>query len=151
MIQMLICLLLWLIRCQLQHHCLVCMMHCVTKTTPIKFIDGNKLKSCRTGLTNHTRPISHHITPLVINALRSDTHTQTHRHILMCQQKWFQETRHVWPSAVWTWFKYPLKNTFTVAFLLTSSLQYYHINCAIANQKLVTDIKPVILIIYLAK
>ena len=32
------------------------------------------------GLTNHTQPISHHITPLVVNGLRSgqtDTHTHT--------------------------------------------------------------------------
>ena len=37
------------------------------------------------GLTNCTRPISHHITPLVINALRAtqtdrQTHTHTHTH-----------------------------------------------------------------------
>ena len=32
------------------------------------------------GLTNHTRPISHHITPLVITALGVDTKTNTHTH-----------------------------------------------------------------------
>ena len=65
----------------------------VTKATPIQFIDSNKLKSCRIGLANHTRPISHNITPLVMNGLGSghtdrqtdrqtdtDTDTQTHRH-----------------------------------------------------------------------
>ena len=58
------------------------MMCCVTKATPIRFITGNKLKSCRMGLTNHTQPVSHHITPLVINALEgrhTDTHTHTYR------------------------------------------------------------------------
>ena len=53
--------------------------------TPIQFIDGNKLKSCKAGLTNHTWPISHHITALVINAFggehtdgQTDRHTCTH-------------------------------------------------------------------------
>ena len=32
------------------------------------------------GLTNHTRPISYHIMPLVINALGADTERQTDRH-----------------------------------------------------------------------
>ena len=45
----------------------------VTKVMPIQFIDGNKLKSYRRGLTNYTGPMSHHITPLVINALRANT------------------------------------------------------------------------------
>ena len=49
----------------------------VTKAMPIPFIDCNKLKSCRMGLTNHTQPISHHIMPLVINVLRG-RHTHTH-------------------------------------------------------------------------
>ena len=35
-------------------------------------------KSHRTYLTNHTGSISHHITPLVINGLRMDTHANTH-------------------------------------------------------------------------
>ena len=64
--------------CQLQHLCLACMMHCVTKATPIQFINDNKLKSCKMGLTNHTWPISHHITLLVINAFGVDTQTDTH-------------------------------------------------------------------------
>ena len=35
--------------------------------------------SCRTALTNHTGPISHHITPLVINVLiGADAHTYQH-------------------------------------------------------------------------
>ena len=58
---------------------------CVTKATPIHFIDGkchiNQLKSGKshkTCLTNHTESISHHITPLVIIALGADI--QTHRH-----------------------------------------------------------------------
>ena len=57
----------------------MCTIFCATKVTPIQFIDGNKLKSCRTGLTNHTWPIPRHIMPLVIKALRSGhTHTQMH-------------------------------------------------------------------------
>ena len=58
-------------------------MHGVTKVTPIQFIDGNKLKSYRTGLTNHTRPISHDIVPLVINGLggrHTNRQTNTHKH-----------------------------------------------------------------------
>ena len=54
--------------------CMMCWW--VPKATPIQFINGNKLKSCRMGLTNHTQPISHHITPLVINALEGK-HTNT--------------------------------------------------------------------------
>ena len=47
------------------------------------FIDGNKLKSCRTGLTDHIQHISHHIMLLVINGFgcgHTDTQTHTHRH-----------------------------------------------------------------------
>ena len=55
-------------------------MRCVIKATPIQFIDGNKLKSCRTGLTNHTWPLSHPIMPLVINAFGADTQTHIQRH-----------------------------------------------------------------------
>ena len=54
------------------------MAHCDTKATPFQCIDDNILKSSTTGLTNHTQPISHHITPLVINALGGGTHTQAH-------------------------------------------------------------------------
>ena len=51
------------------------------QATLIQFINGNKLKSCRTaaGLTNHTRSISHHITLLLITAL-GDGHTDTYQH-----------------------------------------------------------------------
>ena len=58
-------------------------MCCVTKVTLVYFIDGKchikKLngKSRKTCLTNHTWPISHHIMPMVINALRG-THTCIH-------------------------------------------------------------------------
>ena len=56
------------------------MMYCLAKATPIQFINGNKLKSCRMGLTNHTQPVSHHIMPLVINALEGGhTDTQTYQ------------------------------------------------------------------------
>ena len=51
---------------------------------------------CETCLTNCTRPISHHIMPLVINALRgghTDTQTHTHTYIPMCEPKQFQENR----------------------------------------------------------
>ena len=61
----------------------MCTTRCVTKATPFQFIDGNILKSCRTGLTNHTQSISHHVTLLVINSLGS-WHTDTHTHIPMC-------------------------------------------------------------------
>ena len=44
------------------------------------------------GLINHTRPISHHITPLVINALKGKhTDRQTDTHILTCKQNRFQK------------------------------------------------------------
>ena len=83
----------WIVWHQLQLLCLACMTRCVTKATPFQFIDGNILKSCRIGLTNHTLPISHHIMPLVINVLRSGhRHTQTQTHILTRNQKRFQET-----------------------------------------------------------
>ena len=55
-----ICLLLWLVQCHFQHFCLACTIRCVTKAMPFQFIDGNILKSCRMGFTNHTRPISYH-------------------------------------------------------------------------------------------
>ena len=55
-------------------------MHCVTKAMPIHSIDGKKLKSCRTGLTNHTWSISNHIMPLVMNAIRRNIHKHTHTH-----------------------------------------------------------------------
>ena len=58
---------------------------------PFQFIDGNILKSCRMGLTNHTWPVSHYIMSLVINALGGG-HTDTHTHINR-QTKRFQETR----------------------------------------------------------
>ena len=64
---------------------------------PIHFINGKchikKLKSrkiCETCLTNHTQSISHHITPLVINALGQ---TYTHAHMPTHEPKQFQETR----------------------------------------------------------
>ena len=81
--------------------------------TPINFINGKchykQLKagiSCETCLTNHTWPISHHITPLVINALggrHTDTYTQTH--IPMREPKQFQETRYTRQKAMYAWFK----------------------------------------------
>ena len=77
-------------------------MRCVTKAMPIQFINGNKLKSCRMGLTNHTGPKSHYVMPLVINGL-GDKHTDTH--IPMRKQKQFQETRRMQPLAVRAWFK----------------------------------------------
>ena len=89
-------------------------MGSVTKAMPFQFIDGNILKSCKTGLTNHTQPISHHIMPLVINALSGgqterqtdrQTDRQTHTHIPMHEQKQFQETGHAWLQAACTWFK----------------------------------------------
>ena len=60
------------------------MTRCVTKAAPLQFIDGNILKSRITCLTNPPQPISHHITPLVINTLGSghtDRHTHTYQHM----------------------------------------------------------------------
>ena len=73
------------------------MMYCIAKATLIPFIDGNchinqlKHKSCNTYVTYHTWSISHHITLLVINALRGkQTHISTYK------PKQFQEIRHAW-------------------------------------------------------
>ena len=64
------------------------MTHCVTNATPIQFIDGNKLESCGMGSTNHTRPISYHIMPLVINAFGGrHTDTHIHKHTYQCTNK----------------------------------------------------------------
>ena len=67
------------------------MMCCVTKATPIYFIDGKchkkqlkSRKSRKTCLTNHTQSISHHVTPLAINAIGGG-----HTHILMHEPKQF--------------------------------------------------------------
>ena len=49
---------------------------CVTKATPIHFIDSKTLKGCRAGLTNHTGSIS--FMSMVINVPRVDTHTHMH-------------------------------------------------------------------------
>ena len=59
-------------------------------------------KSCKICLTNHTRPILHHITPLVINALRADTQTDTHTDV---KQKLFQETRRTQLKVMHAWVK----------------------------------------------
>ena len=63
------------------------MICCVTKATPIHFINHKchikqlkSRKSDKTCLSNRTQSISHHITPLFLNALRADTHTHTHTH-----------------------------------------------------------------------
>ena len=56
------------------------------------------MKSRETCLTNCTQPISHHITPLVINtpgAGHTDTHTDARTKVISRNQ----------PSAVCTWFK----------------------------------------------
>ena len=66
------------------------MMCCVTKATPIKFINGNKLKSCKTGLTNHTWPLSHH---WLLIPLGADAQAPRHTHILTHEQKRFREDR----------------------------------------------------------
>ena len=48
-------------------------MHCVTKAMPstlsMASVIAQKLKSCRTCLTNHTGYLSNHIMTVVINAL----------------------------------------------------------------------------------
>ena len=58
-------------------------------------------KSCETCLTNRTWPISHHITPLVINPLTGG-HTDTH--ILTREPNQLQEIRCARPKAVRIWF-----------------------------------------------
>ena len=50
-------------------------MHCVTKAKPFQFIDSNILKSCKTCLTNHTRPVLHH---WLLMPLGADTHIPMH-------------------------------------------------------------------------
>ena len=70
-------------------------MCCVTKDMPIHFIDGkchikqlNAGKSRKTCLANHTWPISHHIMPIVINALKDGhTHRHTQTVIVVSQHK----------------------------------------------------------------
>ena len=64
-----ICFLPWLVWRQLGHLSLASTAQCVIKATPIQFMDGNKLKSCRMGLTNHIWPISHYIMPLVTHTI----------------------------------------------------------------------------------
>ena len=66
---------------------------------PYELKAGESRKTC---LTNRTRPISHHITPLVINGLGGGhtdtrTYTQTHTRILTRGPKQFQETRRARP------------------------------------------------------
>ena len=66
-------------------------------------------KSRKTCLTNHTRSISHHIMPLVINGLgggHTDRHTQTDTHTRIPTRgpKQFQETRRARPKAARAWF-----------------------------------------------
>ena len=84
-----ICLLPWLVRVNYDIFAWCAQCNVLLRPRPNQFINGNKLKSCRTSLTNHTRPISHHIMPLVINALGGG-HTDTH--IPTCKQKRLQET-----------------------------------------------------------
>ena len=67
---------------------MACTTHCITKATPIRFINDKCYikqlkaeKSRKTCLTNHTWPISHHIMPLVINAHGADTQTDRQTHI----------------------------------------------------------------------
>ena len=59
-------------------------------------------KSRKTCLINYTWPISCHWL-LIPSGVDTNTHTDTH--IPTCEQKPFQETRHVRPSAVHAWFK----------------------------------------------
>ena len=79
---------------------------------PIHFIDGSVMiiikelkagKSHEACLTNRTQPISHHIMPLVINALRG-VHTDRQTHIPMHEPKQFQEARHAQLKTTGTWF-----------------------------------------------
>ena len=80
----------------------------VIKATPIQYIDENKLKSYRTGLINHTWPISHHIPSLVINVLKgghTDRQTDTHTHTNEQAKTISQETSCAGPSTMRTWFK----------------------------------------------
>ena len=75
---------------------------CITKAVPIYFIDDNchinQLKngrSCKTCLTKNTWSISHHITPLVINALggrHRHTDTDTDTDAYTCRPMFVDET-----------------------------------------------------------
>ena len=71
----------------------MCTMRCVTKATPFQFTDGNKLKSCRTGLTNH-----------ILMPLGADTQTDRHTRILTREQNDFKKPGACSQSAH-AWFK----------------------------------------------
>ena len=80
---------------------------------PFQIIDGNILKSHKICLTNHTHPISHHIMPLVINALVG-RHTHTHVHTDMQTKKISRNQAHT-AKGPHAWFKKELKvGTFTL-------------------------------------
>ena len=81
-------LLLWIIWHQLRDLCLACTTRCVTVATPIKFIDGNKLKSCKTDLTNHTQLISYPwvLMPSGWTHKQTDTHTDAQTKIISRNQ-----------------------------------------------------------------
>ena len=54
------------------------------KAMPFLFMDSNKLKGCKTGVTNHTWPILHQIRPQVITTLvggYTDAYTYTNTQI----------------------------------------------------------------------
>ena len=66
-------------------------------------------KSHETCLTNHTQPILHHITPLVINAFGGGyTDTQTHTQLPKRELNQFQETIRARLLAKRAWFKKPI-------------------------------------------
>ena len=71
--------------------------------TPVHSMDGKchikAEESCKTCLTNRTQPISHHITTLVVNALRGG-HTDTHTYQRMNQNNFKKPgVRGLWPRA----------------------------------------------------
>ena len=83
------------------------MMCCVTKATLIDFIDNKchikqlkSRKNYKTCLTNHTRSISHHITPLVINALGGG-HTCMHTNAQTKVISRNQERTSLQPACLW--------------------------------------------------
>ena len=92
---------------------------------PIHFINGKchikQLKSGKnhkTCLNNHTPSISHHIMPLVINALGVDTHE---RHILTHKQMQFQKP----DCGLHAWFN--IKN------LKATSITYFISICSLGT------------------
>ena len=88
-------------------------MCCVNKTTPIHFINGKShIKQLKAGkshtcLTNHTWSMSHHIMPLVINALGS---RHTHRHTNTHTKEISRNQMYTVCRSIHAWLKHHMHN-----------------------------------------